>query len=278
MEIHSSAIFIPGMQEKLPVASSLYTEVRKKSCQWQILWRGNMRKNIRLANITIEINLSASAYETLFDQFHTKKTPEIAVSVSKREINAAKKMYEPGSSEPYIEYMELCPRLSDAMISFNRVFFHGTAFLWHGKAWIFAAVSGTGKTTQYLLWKELYGEEVQIINGDKPVLAFDDGNITVHPSPWNGKEGMGQLISAPLGGIILLQQSDSNRIRKISASEAAGKIFVQFLFGRKTVEEVHAVCRLEETLLQQTPGWLLENRGDVASAKLCRNTLMEVQT
>ena len=158
-----------------------------------------------------------------------------------------------------------------------RIFpWHGV--LWRGKAWMFAAVSGTGKTTQYLLWKELYGEEVQIINGDKPVLAFDHGDITVYPSPWNGKEGMGQQISAPLGGIILLRQSNRNRIRQVSAAEAAGAVFVQFLFNRKTAEDVRMVCRLEEIMLRQTPVWLLENCGDTASAVLCRNTLMEAQT
>lgn len=151
-----------------------------------------MRKEISLADLAIGIDLRFPEYEALFDRFPAQKPPEIEVSVSPQALAAAQKLYEPGSGAPYIEYMELCPKLSDAMLPFNRVFFHGTAFLWRGKAWIFAAVSGTGKTTQYLHWKALYGEEVQIINGDKPVLAFDDGNITVHPSPWNGKEGMGQ--------------------------------------------------------------------------------------
>lgn len=234
-----------------------------------------MKKEIILANIPIEINLNFPAYEALFNQFSTQKAPKIEVTISPQEIAAAQKIYEPSSSSPYIEYMELCPKLSDALLPFNRVFFHGTAFFWRGKAWIFAAISGTGKTTQYLLWKELYGEEVQIINGDKPVLAFDNESITVYPSPWNGKEGMGKQISAPLGGIILLRQSRDNRIRKIDAAEAAGPLFLQFLFRRETPDDVHAVCRLEERLLRQTPVWLLENRGDAASAALCHETLME---
>ena len=237
-----------------------------------------MRKEISLANIPIGINLSFSAYEAIFDRFAAQDAPVIEAAVSPQEIAAAQEIYEPCSGAPYVEYMELCPKLSDALLRFDRVFFHGTAFLWRGKAWIFAAVSGTGKTTQYLLWKELYGDEVQIINGDKPLLAFEAGGITVYPSPWNGKEGMGQQISAPLGGIILLRQSSGNRIRQISAAEAAGLVFVQFLFSRKTAEDVRAVCRLEEMLLRQTPVWLLENRGDAASAALCRDTLMEAQT
>ena len=248
MEIHSSAVF---------------TDV--------------MKRKISLANTSIGINLSFPVYETLFDRFLTQKPPEIEISVSPHEIAAAQKIYESGSSAPYVEYMELCLKLSDALLPFNRVFFHGTAFLWCGKAWIFAAVSGTGKTTQYLLWKELYGEEIQIINGDKPVLAFDNGEIIVYPSPWNGKESMGQQISAPLGGIILLRQSSCNHIQQIGASEAVGMIYVQFMFNRKTVKDVRTVSAMEETLLRQTPVWLLENCGDTASAALCHDTLMEAQ-
>lgn len=242
------------------------------------IFTGVMRKVIRLAGIPIGIDLNSSAYEPIFGRFSTQDAPEMVLSVSPQEIIAAQKIYEPGSSVPYIEYMELCPKISDALLPYGRVFFHGTAFLWRGRAWIFTANSGTGKTTQYLLWKELCGEEIQIINGDKPVLAFDTGNITVCPSPWNGKEGMGQPISAPLGGIILLRQSNGNHIRRVRAAEAVAPVFMQFLFTRKTVADVRAACALEDRLLRRTPVWLLENRGDTASAALCRDTLMEELT
>ena len=236
-----------------------------------------MRQVINLANIPVDINLKYPHYEPIFDRFATQSEPEFKVSVSLSELEAAQEIYEPGSSTPYIEYMELCNNISYALLSYNRVFFHGAAFLWRGKAWIFTAQSGTGKTTQFLLWKELFGDEIQIINGDKPILRFDNDGITVYPSPWNGKEGMGQLISAPLGGIVLLQQSSSNKIKKITAAEAAGSLFPQFLFNRNTVDDVRAVCRLEEMLLTQTPVWLLKNCGDQASAILCYDTLMEAQ-
>lgn len=236
-----------------------------------------MRKVIDLANIPICIDLKYPYYEPIFTPFAAQSEPKLEISISQAEIETAKPRYEIGSSTPYIEYMELCNKISDAMIPYDRVFFHGAAFLWRGKAWIFTAQSGTGKTTQFLLWKELFGDEIQIINGDKPVLRFDNDGITVYPSPWNGKEGMGQLISAPLGGIVLLQQSSSDKIRKITDAEAAGSIFPQFLFNRNTVDDVHAVCRLEEMLLTQTPVWLLKNCGDKASAILCYDTLMEAQ-
>lgn len=234
-----------------------------------------MKIIIELAGISVGTELHYTDALLNFAPYRTDRKAVISAAVVPNEIDIARTWYEPGSSEAYIEYMELSLKISDALLPFNRVIFHGTAFVWKHQAWIFAAVSGTGKTTQYLRWKELFGEEVQILNGDKPVLAVNDENVMVYPSPWNGKEGMGQQITAPLGGIILLRQSQENRIRKISAKESAGILFPQFLFSRNTVEDVYKVGRLEESLLSQIPVWLLENRGDTESAVLCHDTLME---
>ena len=46
-----------------------------------------------------------------------------------------------------------------------------------------------------------------------------------------------------------------------------------FLFTRSTPLDVRRVCALEERLLQSVPVWQLVNRGDEASARLCRDTL-----
>lgn len=236
----------------------------------------NMKFGIELAEIPVEIELRYPDALPTFSSYRTGRHPLVSVSVSPEEVISARGRYEPGSSDPYIEYMELSAKISDALLPLNRVLFHGAAFQWCGKAWILTAPSGTGKTTQYLLWKECFGEDVQIINGDKPVLCLADGQPIVFPSPWNGKESMGQKISAPLGGIILLRKSRENRIRRLTAQEAAGPLFIQFLFSRRTKQDVSAVARLEESMLRQIPVWLLDNRGDPASARLCHDTLAEV--
>lgn len=236
-----------------------------------------MKRTIELAKIPMEIEFHYPDAFLTFAPYLTDRAPVARISVPPEALAAARPLYEPDAEDAYIELMELCPRVSDALLPFRRVIFHGTAFAWNGKAWIFAAVSGTGKTTQYLLWKTLWGEDVQIMNGDKPILAFEHENILVCPSPWNGKESMGQQLSKPLGGIILLRRSGENRIRRISPQAAAAPLFLQFLFSRETTEDVKAVCELEEDLFNRVPLWLLENRGDEASAILCRSALMEAQ-
>ena len=169
--------------------------------------------------------------------------------------------------------MELCTRACDALLPFERAIFHGVAFIWRGQAWLLTALSGTGKTTHYIQWKRQYGSEISIINGDKPVLDFSDEGISVHPSPWRGKENMGSMRSAPLGGIIMLKKGQGNAMRRVEPQEAVAELFMQFLFTRSTPLDVRRVCALEERLLQSVPVWQLVNRGDEASARLCHDTL-----
>ena len=230
---------------------------------------------ISLAGIPFELKCRY-AYEML-KEFRTGEKPNeiIAVKADSRSIlqryAAGREMESPQSAE----YIQLIGEVGSALLKYKRCIFHGAAFIWHGKAWIFTAPSGTGKTTQYALWKLRYGEELSILNGDKPILEFsENGKIIVHPSPWRGKENMGTMCSAPLGGIILLRQGKENRVRELPPSMSALPLFLQFLFLIDKEENVDRVCALETELLKNCPVWELTNRGDEASAKLMHDTLL----
>lgn len=237
-----------------------------------------MKLLLELAGVPVELDCLHNACYHALKPYERAPLAEDAllsharVSVSPQRCAAAAAIYPPESTEAYVEYMELCPALSSALLPFGRVIFHAVAFLWRGRAWLLTAPSGTGKSTQYCQWKLLYGDQLQIINGDKPILYTREGEVYVTSSPWTGKEMMSQQLTAPLGGIICLEQAEENRIRRLSTREAVGPLYAQFLFDCAGPEEVHAVCRLEEAMLRR-PVWLLENRGDADSARLCHQTL-----
>ena len=60
-------------------------------------------------------------------------------------------------------------------------------------------------------------------------------------------------------------------MRRMTPREAAGCLFTQLLITRRA-------CALEQALLERTPLWLLQNRGDSAAAELCRDTLSKELT
>lgn len=238
-----------------------------------------MRINIELAGIPIELVSKYRDYLPLYSAWRTDAPPLAAARADAHELELARKLYTPDSTEPYLEHMVLCAAVSDALIPHGRVLFHGVAFRLDGKAWIVTAPSGVGKTTLYLNLKLLYGKEVEIINGDKPILCFGGAEcgtscpVIVYPSPWNGKECMGQGISAPLGGIILLTRG-AGVMRRVAGSDAAEEIFRRFVFTPESAERVAAVAALETRLIGSgTAIWRLESGGDSATAKLCRETI-----
>lgn len=230
-----------------------------------------MKISVKLADLPMEIGLQYSKYLYIFAPFASEEPPMAFAAISPDELAHAAAWYPEGGAA-YAEMMELCPRVSDALLPFGRLVFHALAFEWRGCVWLLTGPSGAGKTTHYLRWKLRYGEELRLLNGDKPLLEIPpEGAITVHPSPWYGKEGMQQYFSGPLGGIILLEKAAENRIRRMTPREAAGCLFTQLLITRRA-------CALEQALLERTPLWLLQNRGDSAAAELCRDTLSKELT
>ena len=98
----------------------------------------------------------------------------------------------------------------------NRLVMHGAVIEYKGKAYLFTAPSGTGKTTHISMWVKHLGDKVKIINGDKPVLIVSDDEVTAFGAPWCGKEGWQINTSAPLEGICLLERGEENLIEEIN--------------------------------------------------------------
>ena len=175
----------------------------------------------------------------------------------------------------YGEYVISCNYACDVLMDHDRLVFHGAAFLWNGGGYIFTAPSGTGKTTQLRHWKKLYPEEMEILNGDKPILEVTAKDTVIHPSPWKGKENYGRDdLAAPLRGIVLLGQAKENRLRKMTPGDAVKKLFGRIYSTFNTEEEVRKAGRLlEQMLTLGVPIWYLENVGDEASARLTHGAL-----
>jgi len=232
---------------------------------------------INLADISLSCLLRHPDAASFFKLFiNPSLIPDIEVSVPDRLATIYQKENSSVTFTAADEYFLLHLPVSTALLEFARVLFHGTAFLWHEKAWIFSAPSGTGKTTQFRRWRKLFNDEVKIINGDKPILEFqEDNTIMVHPSPWKGKERWGSMIKAPLGGIIYLEQGKENTIERMSFEDAVIPLYKQFLFLPEKVELIHNVCQMEEVLLRNIPVWKLINRGDMDSAQLTHDTLLK---
>lgn len=234
-----------------------------------------IRVPVMLADKKFILLLHSEQGAEYFRDFVTDSPEDAAeIRVTKEEIAAVAPAYPEGTTPDEIEVSEMESKVSDVLLDTGCCMFHSLAFLWRDRAWLFTAPSGTGKSTQYFLWKRQFGSELRVINGDKPFLSVRGEKPEILPSPWKGKEKIANNIRAELGGIILLRQSRENRIRRLSCAEAAAPVFRQFMFSADSSESIEKVCRIEEKTLESVPVFLLDNKGDNESAKITRDRLI----
>ena len=93
----------------------------------------------------VELSFSYAHRLDIYDEFLTSELPAAFAAVSEDEIASARKFYDDGATDAYIEECEISGAAGTALLPFGRAVFHGAAFVWRQKAWIFAAPSGTGK-------------------------------------------------------------------------------------------------------------------------------------
>lgn len=97
---------------------------------------------------------------------------------------------------------------------------HSSSILVNGKAILFSAPSGTGKSTHTNLWKQVYGDNVEYINDDKPVIRFADNMPIVCGTPFSGKTDINNNIEAPMGAYIYLERGETDSIEKMSIKDS----------------------------------------------------------
>ncbi len=199
------------------------------------------------------------------------------IKLTKEYMEECRWLVTEDTADDYLEFQSLMVATANYLLSVNRALFHGVSFLWKGKAWIITAPSGTGKTTQFRHWRSLLKKDIQIISGDKSVITCsEDGKVTVASSPWRGKERMGvPAKSGELGGIILLEQGDRNKITRIAGKKAVYPLFIEFISIPDHTEQIKKQGEILANMLENTPVWKLVNKGDICSALLTQRTITD---
>ena len=201
---------------------------------------------------------------------------EYDLALTPGQMECGRALFPPDTPDDWLEYKLLLTDTAAFLLRSAACIIHGVAFSWRDRAWLLCAPSGTGKTTQFAHWKRLCGADVRLVSGDQPIVTLEaDGEVLVWASPWTGKEREQGTASAPLGGIVLLEQGTENAMRPLIRSEAVFPLLLQFLYRPVDAESLDLVCSYEEKLLSAVPVWKLVNRGDSESAALCYHTLKE---
>ena len=189
-------------------------------------------------------------------------------------IEAARERYQTNASDAYLEFELLDAPTAQFLMPDKACVIHGVAIAWRGRAWLFCARSGTGKTTQFRRWLELRPGEIRLVAGDEPVLTLGaDGSVLVWASPWLGKERWFDLPGpVPLGGVVFLRQAEENRIERLGPERSARWLMHTFMAWADDEPQIRGLTALADAVISNHPVWLLHNRGDLDSARLTMDT------
>ncbi len=161
-----------------------------------------------------------------------------------------------GFSDGYIENICLYRNICLQIPLRNCMLLHCAVIAYEGKGYAFLGRSGTGKSTHAKLWKK-YLSTPRMINGDKPILEYAEGEFIAHGTPWKGKERWGEKAFAKLYGLCFLEQAKENAIVKLSPAEASKRIFFQTVMPKEE-KGVIATLELIDKLVNTVPSYLLQ--------------------
>ncbi len=194
-----------------------------------------MLKIIKAANLSIEVNSVTDCIKCA-NEFLTDDKPDFSVTTTEDDVAYECKKckseceYEgieyPNYSFSELENTAVYRKIAEKIPSFDGYVFHGSAVAVNGKAYLFTAKSGTGKTTHTNLWlKNIDGS--YIVNGDKPIIRIIDGEVFVCGTPWMGKERMGCNKCVPLQAVCFLSRGTENEIKKADFKDVVTNFIAQ---------------------------------------------------
>lgn len=206
--------------------------------------------------------------------------PTVSLRMTPGDIREEKKLtlryYEqkgldaPKFDDSYYEFTALHKKALEELINYQVLHLHGSAICVNRQGYLFTAASGTGKSTHARLWRERFGEEVIMINDDKPLVRVEKDEIYLCGSPWRGKHGLGCQIEVPLRAIIRLRRGETNEIKALSKKDAFRELFLQtYHFDDKA--KMQEVFELLAQIIERIPLYSLRCNMEPEAAETARS-------
>lgn len=152
---------------------------------------------------------------------------------------------------------------------------HSSFIQVEGKAILFTAPSGTGKSTQAGLWEKYRG--ARVINGDRTVVTVGEGGVLAHGIPYCGTSGICASAVLPVAAIVYLSQGPESVVQPLTGLRAFRRVWEGcsvHVWNREDVEMsthtvteairqvpvVHLTCTPDESAVTALEAYLQERR------------------
>lgn len=206
---------------------------------------------VQIAEVLVAIENRYAFSERLCADYIVDVLPgECSFSVSATPEEIASESSDGGTFSPaYCESLALYRKICTRMLDYDAFLLHAAAVSHAGRGFAFAAKSGTGKSTHVAQWMRALGDDVTVVNGDKPILRWRSGEDA-------GTEAAGTLGEMPSGegsrACTPSAASPGGKAAPAACDQLAGEFIAYGTpycgkenWGQNTSVPLHAVCFIE---------------------------------
>ena len=198
---------------------------------------------VQIAEVLVAIENRYAFTERLCADYIINVAPDecnFSVSATLEEIAAENSdggTFSPAYCESLAIYRKICTR----MLDYDAFLLHAAVVSYEGRGFAFAAKSGTGKSTHVAQWMRALGDDVTVVNGDKPILRWRSGEgapaacdqlaggFIAYGTPYCGKENWGQNTSVPLRAVCFIERCEPGESDRLSRLEDDGEIVARIM-------------------------------------------------
>ena len=213
----------------------------------------------KIVDLVVEYKPKYDILKTRAEKYriNTEHKSDIEIVFEKETIQKKMKHYLE-ATEDLLEYLLVGDKFYKGLLDYHGCMLHASCVVVDDEAYLFSADPGTGKSTHTGLWlKHLADKSPYILNDDKPALrVFDDG-IYAYGTPFSGKHDISENRKVHVKGICFLEQSDTNAICKLEASEAI-QLFLEQTTYHLSQENMEKLLDVLEVIIENVPIYKLK--------------------
>lgn len=156
----------------------------------------------------------------------------------------------------------------------NGVILHASYINHNGRAILFTAPSGTGKSTQAALWEKFRNAE--IINGDRVAIRLINGKAYASGIPFAGSSNYCKNITLPIEAIVYLGQAQKTTIEKLLLPKAFRKVWEECTVNIWNKNDVESATGIVIDILKQIPVYYMPCTADKDAVSILEEELRKV--
>ena len=237
----------------------------------------------------MEVAGHTAQVESLFEstrdycrKYLAERTPDFTVTVSREDLAFEQEALRQEALEegikirvftdPFLERTAIQRKFAEFLFDRDVLMTHGSTVAVDGKAYLFTAKCGTGKSTHTRLWRQVFGDRAVMVNDDKPFLMITETGVLACGSPWSGKHGLDTNVTFPLQGICILDRGTENRIEPLSPEEALPMLLHQSYCPLDPAKQSRFE-ELVEIMAEKTPLWHMWCNMDPSAAEISHKAM-----